>query len=93
LFPELTDEVGAYRVQAENTSHSLAASRRLVGRKDRTDGEGRAATAWGGRPGLRDAVRRHVPQRRSIIKSIEVRAIPSGHAAMLIESAESSGTA
>jgi hypothetical protein len=33
LFPELTDEVSAYRVQAENTSHSLAASRRLVGRK------------------------------------------------------------
>jgi hypothetical protein len=33
LFPELTDEVSAYRVQAEDTSHSLAASRRLVGRK------------------------------------------------------------
>jgi DNA-binding transcriptional LysR family regulator len=33
LFPKLTDEVSAYQVQAENTSHSLAAGRRLVGRK------------------------------------------------------------
>jgi 2-keto-4-pentenoate hydratase len=33
LFSKLADEVSAYQVQAENTSHSLAAGRRLVGRK------------------------------------------------------------
>jgi 2-keto-4-pentenoate hydratase len=33
LFPELTDEVSAYQVQAENTRHALANGRRLVGRK------------------------------------------------------------
>ena len=33
LFPELDDEASAYRIQAENTAYSLAAGRRLVGRK------------------------------------------------------------
>jgi 2-keto-4-pentenoate hydratase len=33
FFPELTDELSAYQVQTENTSYSLVAGRRLVGRK------------------------------------------------------------
>jgi 2-keto-4-pentenoate hydratase len=74
LFPELTDEVSSYRVQAENTSHSLAASRRLVGRKIGLTAKVVQQQLGVGSPDYRMLF----PQRRSIIESIEVRAIPSG---------------